>query len=113
MVRGLKQGDRVQAAAKKVLGNDQAKRRFPDDWETKILQGKVVARAKRGRSVSVQWSCISKPQNVSTRMLQKVVADEADGDANATIAAAAASAATAESALHQEGGPIWSFLVDF
>ena len=95
MVRGLKQGDRVQATAKNVLGLAQAKRRFKDDWETKILQGKVIARAGRRRSVTVQWSCISKPHTISTRMLQKVSTDEEDGT-NATIAAAAAEAAAAD-----------------
>ena len=93
MVNGLKQGDRVQASVKQVLGDDQAKLRFPSDWQNKILLGTVVARIPRSRSVSVRWSCISTPQTVSTRVLEKQMSD---ANTNDTIAASAAAAATAD-----------------
>ena len=76
--------------AKSVLGEAKAKRRFPDDWESKVLEGVVVARSARGRSVSVQWSCITTPLLVSTRILDR---QEANADTNAVPAAAAAEAA--------------------
>ena len=91
MVKGLKEGERVEGFAKKVLGEVNAKRRFPDDWQTKVLQGVVIARCTRGRSVSVQWSCITTPLRVSSRILER---QDANTNTNAALAAAAAEAAT-------------------
>ena len=76
--------------AKKVLGEVKDKRRFPDDWESKVLQGVVVARCTRGRSVSVQWPCITTPLRVSTRILER---QDANADTNAALAVTAAEAA--------------------
>ena len=42
MVSGLKVGDRVTGIARKVLGNERAKRRFPTTWEAKVLLGIIT-----------------------------------------------------------------------
>ena len=94
MAKGLKEGERVKGEAKRVLGEAKAKRRFPDDWENKILKGVVVSRCASGRSVTVQWSTMATPLRVSTRMLER----QETNAAAATTSAAAASTNEADTA---------------
>ena len=42
MVSGLKVGDRVTVSARKALGDEHVKRRFPTTWEAKVLDGIVT-----------------------------------------------------------------------
>ena len=73
MVSGpLKVGESVTASAKKVLGDKDAKQKFPDTWQTAVLTGNVVLRpSNKGRSVQVQWDQVSTPQYVATRLLER------------------------------------------
>ena len=40
-------GERVVGAAMKVLGPEEAQKRFPTEWRSKLLQGLVVARPEK------------------------------------------------------------------
>ena len=71
MVKQLKVGDRVRARAIDALGKKDAKREFPDDWETLFIFGKCVERVSR--SMWVKWDRVMQRERtkVSTRFLQR------------------------------------------
>lgn len=69
MVSGLKIGDRVTASARKALGDEHAKRRFPATWEAQVLAGIVTNKVRR--SVVVRWDGIGTTTQTSTRLLKK------------------------------------------
>jgi len=69
MVKHLKVGERVRALAIHALGEENAKRQFPEHWKDLFLFGKIVGREKR--SVFVKWDRVADRTKVSTRNLDR------------------------------------------
>ena len=84
MVAGLKAGNRVQGLAKKVLGEEKAKKLFPRTWKKHIVHGFVV---KKGidRKVIVTWDTINVTASVSTRILDNEQEQQPSGAASTPV----------------------------